>query len=71
MPRYSNANLQELQDKFDELERLGVFGRPEDLGIVVDHVSPSFLVQKASGVGKRLVTSFASVGQYAIRYYHL
>lgn len=64
VPRYSNSNLQELQDKFDELEKLGVFGRPEDLGITVEHVSPSFLVSKPSG-GTRLVTSFASVGQYA------
>ena len=64
VPRYSHSNLQELQDKFDALEKLGVFGRPEDLGITVEHVSPSFLVSKPSG-GTRLVTSFASVGQYA------
>lgn len=64
VPRYSNSNLQELQDKFDQLEKMGAVGRPEELGITVEHVSPSFLVSKPSG-GTRLVTSFASLGQYA------
>ena len=52
-----------LQDKFDELDSQGVFVRPEDVGVVVEHVSPSFLVRKPSG-GHRLVTAFTSIGQY-------
>ena len=64
VPMYSNNNLQDLQNKFDELEKLGVFSRPEDIGVVVEHVSPSFLVRKNSG-GTRLVTAFNSIGQYA------
>ena len=63
VPSYSNSNLQELQNKFDELEKQGVFQRPEDIGVTVEHVSPSFLVRKPSG-GTRLVTNFTSIGQY-------
>ena len=63
-PNYSKNNLDELQDKFDELERQGVFVRPEDIGITVEFVSPSFLVNKTSGIGKRLVTAFTSIGEY-------
>ena len=62
-PRYKSADQQVLQNKFDELERLGVFVRPEDVGIVVEHVSPSFLVKKPSG-GHRLVTAFTTIGEY-------
>ena len=43
----------ELQDKFDELEDLGVSMNPEDHDITVGYVNPSFLVKKAS-VGHRL-----------------
>ena len=64
LPQYSRGQLQELQDKFDELERMGVFKRPEDVGISVEYLIPSFLVKKPSG-GFRLVTAFADVGRYA------
>jgi len=63
-PNYCKNNLDELQDKFDELERQGVFVRPEDVGVTVEFVSPSFLVNKTSGTGKRLVTAFTSIGEY-------
>jgi hypothetical protein len=53
----------ELQNKFDELESQGVFARPEDVGVVVEHVSPSFLVAKPKG-GHRLVTNFSSLLDY-------
>ena len=62
-PNYDKKNLELLQDKFDELDSQGVFVRPEDVGVVVEHVSPSFLVRKPSG-GHRLVTAFTSIGQY-------
>ena len=64
VPQYSKDKLVELQDKFDELECKGVFQRPEDLGISVEYINPSFLVKKSSG-GYRLVTAFADVGRYS------
>ena len=63
MPQYSRDKLVELQDKFDELEFKGVFCRPEDIGVSVEYLNPSFLVKKPSG-GYRLVTAFADVGRY-------
>ena len=62
-PRYDKNNLDLLQDKFDQLEALGVFARPENVNVVVEHVSISFLVKKANG-GFRLVTAFTSLGPY-------
>ena len=64
LPQYSKNKLVELQDKFDELEQLGVFRKPEDVKVNVEYVNPSFLVKKASG-GYRLVTAFADVGRYS------
>lgn len=63
VPQYEHSRLNELQTKFDELEALGVFRKPEDVGVVVEYVNPSFLVHKAGG-GTRLVTDFSSVSQY-------
>ena len=63
-PCYGKDNLQILQDKFDELEAQGVFARPEDVDVVVQHVSSSFLVRKSSGVGYHLVTVFTTLGEY-------
>ena len=63
VPQYDKNNLDLLQETFDKLERGGVFARPEDVNVVVEHVSPSFLVRKASG-GYRLVTAFTALGQY-------
>ena len=56
--------MQELLAKFDELEKLGVFKRPEDVNVSVEYMNPSFLVKKSSG-GSRLVTAFADVGRYS------
>ena len=64
LPQYARNKLVELQEKFDQLEELGVFKRPEDLGISIEYLNPSFLVKKQSG-GYRLVTSFADVGRYS------
>ena len=54
----------ELQEKCDQLEELGVFKRPEDIGISIEYLNPSFLVKKQSG-GYRLVTALAEVGRYS------
>ncbi|CAB3998268.1 Retrovirus-related Pol poly from transposon opus [Paramuricea clavata] len=64
VPQYARNKLVELQQKFDELEAQGVFKRPEDIGITVDYLNPSFLVTKPTG-GHRLVTAFADVGRYS------
>ena len=53
----------ELHEKFDELERAEVFARPEDIGVAVEYLNPSFLVRKSNG-GYRLVTAFNEVGKY-------
>ena len=64
VPQYSRNNLVQLQAKFDELEQAQVFRHPEDLGITVEYLNPSFLVKKPSG-GHRLVTAFADVARYS------
>ena len=53
-----------MQQKFDELEELGVFKGPEDVGISIEYLNPSFLVKKANR-GSRLVTAFGEVGRYS------
>lgn len=64
VPKYSNNQLDILQQKFDELENFGVLKRPEDVGITVEYVNPSFLIKKPNG-SFRLVTVFADVGRYS------
>ena len=63
LPQYSRNKLEELQQKFDELENMGVFAKPEDVGVTVEYLNPSFLVSK-SDKSKRLVTAFTEVGKY-------
>ena len=63
VPDYCHNDQDLLQELFDKLERQGVFIRPEDEDIEVEHVSPSFMIKKASG-GYRLVTSFVALGPY-------
>lgn len=65
IPFYGSSSLQELQDRIDELAEKGVFGRPQELGVTVENVSPSFLVRKPSNpLQKRLVTDFGSIAPY-------
>ena len=64
LPHYSREQLLELQKKFDELESLGVFAKPEEVNVTVEYLNMSFLVKKPNG-GHRLVTSFGEVGQYS------
>ena len=64
IPNYCPKSMHDLQDMFDKLEKHNVFARPEDANVVVEHVSPSFLVKKSSGIGHRLVTAFAAIGEY-------
>ena len=64
LPHYARDKLVELQEKFDHLEQPGVLQRPEDVGITVEYLNPSFLVKKPNG-GSSLVTAFADVGRYS------
>ena len=64
LSQYNRDNLVELQQKFDALEEAGVFATPEQVGITVEYLNPSFLVKKPNG-GNRLVTAFGEVGQYS------
>ena len=64
LPQYARNQLVELQVKFDELETMGVFVRPEDVPVNVEYLNPSFLIKKRSG-GHRLITAFSDVGRYS------
>ena len=43
--QYSRQKLHELQNKFDELQSLGVVSHPEETGITVQYINPAFLRQ--------------------------
>ena len=43
---------------------MGVLARPEDVGVTVEYLNPSFLVKKPSG-DFRLVTAFTEVAKYS------
>ena len=64
LPLYNKSKLVELQQKCDKLESLGALRRPENIGVVAEYLSPSFLVKKPSG-DFRLVTAFSDVGRYS------
>ena len=64
-PLYSRTNKEELQATIDDLLWKGVLAKPEDIGVNVEYVSPSFLVKKSSG-GHRLVTAFGDLAEHAI-----
>ena len=64
MPHYNKEKLVQLQNKFDELESLGVLTTPEKVNVAVEYLNLSFLVQKPNG-GTRLVTAFGEVGYYS------
>ena len=40
VPQYNKDKLSELQDKFDQLEELGVFAKPENVGVCVEYLNP-------------------------------
>ena len=63
IPSYSTELLQELQTAADELEELGVLAKPEDLGITVQHASPSLLLREGPNK-RRMVTTFNDLSPY-------
>lgn len=54
--------LSESDKHFNDLEAKGVFKRPEDIGMSVEYLNPSFLVKKNNG-GFLPVTAFSDVGR--------
>ena len=44
--QYSCNKLVELQQKFNDLERLQVFKWPKDVGICVEYLNPAFLIRR-------------------------
>ena len=64
LPQYARNKLVDLQNKFDELEKLGVFKRPKNINVSVEYLYPSFLATKSNG-GYRLVTAFSDVRSYS------
>ena len=62
-PFFNSRNLQQLQEEADKLEKLEVLAKPEDMGVNVKFVSPSFVV-KNPGCGFILVAVFRNLSQY-------
>ena len=62
MPLYNRKLQDEYQEICDSLEGT-VLVKPEEAGITVEYLNPSFLIRKPSGK-KRLVTAFGEVGKY-------
>jgi len=62
LPQYSRDKLCLLQEHFDNLESQGVVAKPEEVGVNIEYLSPSFLVKKNEKI--RLVTAFGEVGKY-------
>lgn len=63
LPKYFRGQLELLQALFNELESMGVFQKPEDVGVTVEYLNPSFFVKKGSG-GFRPGTAFSEVARY-------
>ena len=65
VPWYPKTLLVELQQKMDELTEKGAMARPQDIGVNIEAMSPSFLVKKKPpSNGYRLVTSFGNLAAY-------
>ena len=64
LPQYARYKLVDLQNKFDQLVKLGVFKRPKNINVTVEYLYPSFLATKSNG-GYRLVTAFSDVRSYS------
>ena len=64
VPFYGSSDMTELSEKIDELVRKGVLAKPQDLGVSVEIVNPSFLVRKKDSKDKRFVTDFGCIADY-------
>lgn len=63
LPQYSPEQLELIQAQLKQLKSMGIFQKPEDVGVTVEYLNPSFLVKKGYG-GFRLVTAFSEVARY-------
>ena len=64
LPLHGHNDFQLSQEMADQLEGHGVLGKPEDYGVTVKHVSPSFLVKDARSGKTRFVTAFNNLSTY-------
>lgn len=60
LPSYSHDKLVTMANIMDDMERMGVLCKPEDLGIVPKNVHTSYLVPKTDG-SYRFVTDFTNL----------
>ena len=63
VPNCSHDELVLLQKHLDELEEMGCIAKPEDVGVVVENLNLTWLVNKPGG-GKRVVTDFGLLVKY-------
>ena len=63
MPNYNMDDLCLMQTKMDHMEDLGVLAKPEEVGVIVEIISPGFLIKKPGG-GYRYVTSFNGLASF-------
>ena len=64
VPFYGRDDMSDLQKKFDVLVTKGVFKRPQEMGVTVEVINPSFLVKKKTSDDKCLVTDFGTIADY-------
>ena len=50
---------------FDDLEKQGVFVKPEEVRLTAEYMNMSFLVNKPTPGTFRLVTAFREIGEYS------
>lgn len=62
--QYDPNKVVELQERFDNLESQGIFRPPENLGITLEYLNPSFLTKKPNG-GHYFVTALTDVRRYS------
>ena len=60
LPSYSHDKLSKMADIMDDMERMGVLCKPEDLGIIPRNVHTSYLIPKSDN-SYRFVTDFTSL----------
>ena len=64
LPAYNRETLNEYQEACETLEAAGVLAKPEDVGVIVENVNLSFLVNKPGKNSKRFVTAFGPIGEF-------
>lgn len=64
LPRHRGHLTQHSNTKFYESEEVGVFTQPETLGVSVEYINPSFLINTFNS-GHWLVTAFSKFVQYS------